>query len=63
LRGFTLDAARAGFAETEVGSLTPGKRADFVVLSHDLEDLAPASILELRVESTWVDGQRVFPSR
>jgi predicted amidohydrolase YtcJ len=63
LRGFTLDAARAGFAESEVGSLEPGKRADFVVLSRGLEDLAPASILELRVESTWVDGQRVFPPR
>lgn len=63
LRGFTLDAAHAGFAEAEVGSLSPGKHADFVVLSHALEDLAPASILQLRVESTWVDGQRVFPSR
>lgn len=63
LRGFTLDAARAGFAESEVGSLEVGKRADFVVLSRPLEDLAPASILELKVESTWVDGERVYPTR
>jgi predicted amidohydrolase YtcJ len=63
LRGFTLDAARAGFAESEVGSLEVGKRADFVVLSRPLEDLAPASILELKVESTWVDGERVYPAR
>lgn len=63
LRGFTLDAARAGFAETEVGSLEPGKRADFVVLSRPLEDLAPADILDLRVQSTWVDGERVYPAR
>jgi hypothetical protein len=63
LRGFTLDAARAGFAETEVGSLEAGKRADFVVLSRALEDLAPADILDLRVQSTWIDGERVYPVR
>ncbi|ODU45044.1 amidohydrolase [uncultured Aquimonas sp.] len=63
LRGFTLDAAHAGFAESEVGSLEVGKRADFVVLSRPLEDLAPASILDLKVESTWVDGVRVYPAR
>lgn len=32
LRGFTLDAAYAGFMEKMVGSLEEGKRADFVVL-------------------------------
>jgi predicted amidohydrolase YtcJ len=63
LRGFTLDAARAGFAEAEVGSLEVGKRADFVVLSMPIEALAPARILDLRVESTWVDGQQVYPAR
>src|SRR5690606_22342184 len=36
LRGFTLDAAYAGFMEDAVGSLTPGKWADFVILSQDL---------------------------
>src|SRR5690606_14917773 len=33
LRGFTLDAAYAGFAQDEVGSLAVGKRADFVLLA------------------------------
>lgn len=61
LRGFTLQAAHAGFAEAEVGSLEPGKRADFVFLSKPLEGLAPADVLGLRVESTWVDGRRVHP--
>lgn len=63
LQGFTVDAARAGFAEADVGSLEVGKRADFVVLSASLEDVAPATILDLRVESTWVDGRRVYPPR
>ena len=33
LRGFTLDAAWAGFMDGEIGSLAAGKRADFTVLS------------------------------
>src|SRR5258708_39655328 len=31
LKGMTLDAAYASFAESEIGSLSPGKKADFVV--------------------------------
>jgi len=33
------------------------------VLSRALEDLAPADILDLRVQSTWIDGERVYPVR
>src|SRR5690606_25923238 len=35
LRGFTSDAAWAGFAEDRVGRLREGLRADFVVLAED----------------------------
>jgi predicted amidohydrolase YtcJ len=57
LRGFTLDAAWAGFMEDELGSLVAGKRADFVVLSDDPVSSAPAQLLKTRVVSTWVDGK------
>ena len=60
LRGFTLDAAYAGFAEAEVGSLAPGKRADFVVLAQDPLAVPPASLRDLDVLSTWVDGKPVY---
>jgi predicted amidohydrolase YtcJ len=60
LRGFTLDAAYAGFAEGELGSLAPGKRADFVVLRNDLLELAPESLRDQQVMSTWVDGKPVY---
>jgi len=60
LRGFTLDAAYAAFAEQQVGSLEPGKRADFVVLDRDVmavpEDEIPATV----VLETWLDGERVW---
>jgi predicted amidohydrolase YtcJ len=60
LRGFTSDAAFAGFAETEVGRLAPGLRADFVVLDGEPLTVTPRRIPELRVRSTWVDGRAVY---
>lgn len=53
LRGFTADAAFAGFAEREVGMLAPGLRADFVVLGADPVDAEPIGI---EVRSVYVDG-------
>jgi predicted amidohydrolase YtcJ len=60
LRGFTLDAAYAGFAEDEVGSLQPGKRADFVVLAEDPLAIEPARLRSLSVRATYVDGRPVY---
>lgn len=56
LRGFTRDAAWAGFAEGEVGTLAEGLRADFVVLAQDPLGTAPTALAGLEVLSTWVDG-------
>ena len=61
LRGFTIDAAYAGFAEKEVGSLEAGKRADFVLLGADPLTVAPEKLRDIEVEATYVDGKRVFP--
>lgn len=60
LRGFTLDAAFAGFAEDEVGSLEVGKRADFVVLAQNPLAIEPSQLRTLRVQATYVDGRRVY---
>src|SRR5207237_5400519 len=54
LRGFTLDAAYAGFAEREVGSLEAGKRADFVLLDRDPLAIEPAQLREMKVLATYV---------
>ena len=40
--------------EVRIGSLAPGKDADFIVLSGD-----PLSVYT-QVEQTWVDGELVF---
>jgi predicted amidohydrolase YtcJ len=60
LRGFTRDAAYAGFAENTVGTLRPGYRADFVLLDGDPLSVAPRAIVDLKVLSTWVDGKAVY---
>ena len=59
LAGFTRDAAKAQFAEKELGALKPGLRADFVLLDADPETVDPAKLPALKVLATYVDGRRV----
>lgn len=60
LRAMTIDAAWQCHSDHEVGSLEPGKFADFVVLSEDPRDCAPDKLVDIRVLQTWVDGNQVF---
>ena len=60
LRGFTSDAAWAGFTDLEVGRLTRGRRADFVVLGADPLTAPPRTLATIPVLSTWVDGSPVY---
>lgn len=60
LRGFTLGAAYASFSEDEVGSLAPGKRADFVVVAQDPLAIDPSQLRDLDVLATYVDGQAEY---
>jgi hypothetical protein len=59
LRASTIDAARAAREESIKGSLTPGKLADVVVLSHDILRVPEGEIREARVVLTIVGGQVV----
>ena len=60
LAGFTTGAAWAGFAEDVRGRLAPGQDADFVALSVDPVDDAPAALLGAKVLLTVSDGREVF---
>jgi predicted amidohydrolase YtcJ len=60
LAAFTTGAAYAAHAETRVGTLTPGKWADFIIVDHDLFADDPATIWATKVSQTWVGGKRVF---
>ncbi len=57
---YTLGAAYAGYQETEVGSIEPGKFADIVVLDRDLSAVKPAEILDIKVIRTMVNGNWVI---
>ena len=58
----TLDAAYASFAEHEIGSLIPGKKADFVVLNRDIMTVPFEEILGTKVMATVIDGEVVYGS-
>ncbi len=59
LRGYTIDAAYASFSESETGSLTRGKLADFAMIDRDLTRMDPVEIRDTRVEMTVVGGRLV----
>ncbi len=59
---FTVDAAYAAHAESVAGSLSPGKLADFVVLSDDIFSMDPDAIPSIRVLATVLGGEIVHRS-
>jgi predicted amidohydrolase YtcJ len=60
LRAFTLDAAYAEHAEKTLGTLEPGKWADFILVDQDIFAVDPAKIWSTTVLETWVGGKRVY---
>ena len=57
LRTITINAAYLEFREDELGSLTPGKYADFVVLGRNLFEIPPEEIAVTPVLLTVVGGR------
>ncbi|MCB0766401.1 MAG: amidohydrolase [Flavobacteriales bacterium] len=58
LRGMTIWNAISSFTEQDLGSLEPGKRADFVLLNVDPEAMGRSGT-RVRVHSTFLGGERV----
>ncbi len=63
LQSMTIWPAYAGFQESVLGSLTPGKYADFVILDRDIMHVPDTEILGARVVSTWIAGKRVYEAK
>jgi predicted amidohydrolase YtcJ len=59
IRGMTIWAAKANRMEKQVGSLEVGKKADFIILDKDLMKVATDDILNVKVNRTYVNGERV----
>ncbi|KAK7343113.1 hypothetical protein VNO80_26076 [Phaseolus coccineus] len=60
IKAYTISAARASFLDKDLGSLSPGKLADFVILSTDSwQDFAEEA--SASIEQTYVSGVRAYP--
>ncbi|MDH4124216.1 MAG: amidohydrolase [Gammaproteobacteria bacterium] len=60
LHSFTLAAAYAAHQEDRLGSLEPGKWADFILVDGDYFEVSTDRIDDIRVLETWVSGKRVY---
>ncbi|MFT6737173.1 MAG: putative amidohydrolase YtcJ, partial [Kangiellaceae bacterium] len=60
LYSYTMGCAKSVFNEDELGSITPGKRADIVVLNANPLTINEEQLLELQVQMTLVEGDVRF---
>ncbi|RON80346.1 amidohydrolase [Pseudomonas chlororaphis] len=57
---YTLNAARAIGLERQIGSLSAGKQADFIVLDRDVFKVDEKALHETQVLQTWFAGREVY---
>ena len=62
LHSFTLAAAYAANQEEILGSLEPGKWADFIVIDRDYFEVPSSEIDDIKVLQTWIGGEVMFES-
>lgn len=60
VRGYTLGPALASGRAAELGSISPGKLADLVVLDRDVFTIEPVEIAQTKVVMTIFDGRLVI---
>ncbi len=60
LKSITIWPAIAAFQEREMGSLSAGKYADFVMLDRDIMTVSAEAILGTHVIATYIAGRPVF---
>lgn len=58
--GFTIQGAFASFEEKEKGSIEAGKLADFIILSEDPFLVPERELRRVRVEETYLEGERIY---
>jgi predicted amidohydrolase YtcJ len=60
LHAYTINAARTMRQEKAIGSIEPGKAADFVLLDRDVLTVPAEQMRDTKVLATMVAGQWVF---
>jgi predicted amidohydrolase YtcJ len=59
LKAYTTDAAYCSFEEDRKGSISPGKLADFIVLSDNPLKIDPSGIKNIEILKTYLGGKAV----
>jgi len=62
LNSFTLDAAYGAHQEKVLGTLEPGKWADFIVIDQDIFTQPETALWKPKVLGTWIGGKQVYSS-
>lgn len=57
---YTLNAARTIGLDQQIGSLSPGKQADFIVLDRDVFSVDNKALHDTQVLQTWFAGREVY---
>ena len=60
LKAMTIYAARQINMEKKIGSITPGKYADLVILDQNPLKVAPEKLKDIKVKRTIINGCSVF---
>lgn len=59
LRGVTIDAAHSLRLENEIGSIVPGKRANFTILAENPLAVDPMKVRNVKVWGTVMEGRKL----
>jgi predicted amidohydrolase YtcJ len=62
IEAFTMGAAVAGNREDRLGSIEPGKWADFTILDRDIFNTPPDELLDVQVAGTVIGGEFKYRS-
>ena len=60
IKCYTINNAYASYQEKDLGSIEPGKFADFIVLSDDILTIEPEKIKEAKVIMTVFNGEIIY---
>ena len=60
LKAMTIWAAKSNFEEEVKGSLEPGKFADFIILNEDLMSADLGQVPKIKVQATYINGEKVY---
>ena len=60
LKAVTLNAAYQYREENQKGSISPGKRADLIILDQDPLSVDPMTLKDIKVIQTFKDDQSIY---